>query len=97
MIYRLVILLLCTALIGCQPQQKPRQDIRLAVAQAPINLDPRYATDAASARVNRLIYRSLVSFDSASKVVPDLATWQLVSPTQYRFKLGAVGRSFHDG
>ena len=97
MIYRLVILLLCTALIGCQPQQQPRQDIRLAVAQAPINLDPRYATDAASARVNRLIYRSLVNFDSASKVVSDLATWQLVSSTQYRFKLGAAGRSFHDG
>lgn len=97
MITRLILLFLCTGLIACQLQQQPRQDIRLAVAQAPINLDPRYATDAASARVNRLIYRSLVSFDSASKVVPDLATWQLVSPTQYRFKLGAVGRSFHDG
>ena len=97
MIKRLILLLLCAGLIACQPQQSPRQDIRLAVAQAPINLDPRYATDAASARVNRLIYRSLVSYDSASKVVPDLAVWQLVSPTQYRFKLGAVGRTFHDG
>ena len=97
MIKRLILLFLCAGLIACQPQQPPRQDIRLAVAQAPINLDPRYATDAASARVNRLIYRSLVSFDSASKVVPDLAAWQLVSPIQYRFKLGAVGRTFHDG
>lgn len=97
MIKRLILLLLCAGLIACQPQQQPRQDIRLAVAQAPINLDPRYATDAASARVNRLIYRSLVNFDRASKVVPDLATWQLLSPTQYRFKLDAVGRTFHDG
>jgi peptide/nickel transport system substrate-binding protein len=97
MIKRLILLLLCAGLIACQPQQQPRQDIRLAVAQAPINLDPRYATDAASARVNRLIYRSLVSFDSASKVVPDLASWKLISPTQYRFKLAAVGRTFHDG
>ncbi len=55
MIKRLILLLLCTGLIACQPQQQPRQDIRLAVAQAPIHLDPRYATDAASARVNRLI------------------------------------------
>ncbi len=97
MIKRLILLLLCAGLIACQPQQQQRQDIRLAVAQAPINLDPRYATDASSARVNRLIYRSLVSFDSASKVVPDLANWKLISPTQYRFKLGAVGRAFHDG
>lgn len=97
MIKRLILLLLCAGLIACQPQQQPRQDIRLAVAQAPINLDPRYATDAASARVNSLIYRSLVSFDSASKVVPDLANWKLISPTHYRFKLGAVGRAFHDG
>jgi peptide/nickel transport system substrate-binding protein len=97
MIKRLILLLLCAGLIACQPQQQPRQDIRLAVAQAPINLDPRYATDAASARVNRLIYRSLVSFDGASKVVPNLANWKLISPTQYRFKLGAVGRTFHDG
>ena len=97
MIKRLILLLLCAGLIACQPEQTPRQDIRFAVAQAPITLDTRYATDAASARVNRLLYRSLVSFDSASKVVPDLATWQLLSPTQYRFKLSAVGRAFHDG
>ena len=103
MIFRLAIL--CTlslGLVACQPQQQPSsdvrlQDIRLAVAQAPINLDPRYATDAASARVNRLIYRALVSFDAASKAMPDLATWQMLSPTQYRFKLGSTGRVFHDG
>jgi peptide/nickel transport system substrate-binding protein len=97
MIFRLFILLMCASLLACQPQQAPHQDIRLAVAQAPINLDPRYATDAASARVNRLIYRSLVGFDASSKVIPDLATWQVINPKQYRFKLGASGRVFHDG
>jgi len=97
MIFRLFILLMCASLLACQPQQAPRKDIRLAVAQAPINLDPRYATDAASARVNRLIYRSLVGFDASSKAIPDLATWQVLTPKQYRFKLGASGRVFHDG
>ena len=86
------------SLSACHKQEADqRQDIRFAVAQAPINLDPRYATDAASARINRLIYRSLVGFDSSSKPMADLATWQLMSPTQYRFHLGKTGRTFHDG
>lgn len=93
-----VLLLLVCGLAACHKQvADQRQDIRLAVAQAPLNLDPRYATDAASARVNRLIYRSLVRFDASSKVIPDLATWQVISPKQYRFKLGTSGRVFHDG
>lgn len=86
------------SLSACNKQEADqRQDIRFAVAQAPINLDPRYATDAASARVNRLIYRSLVGFDSSSKPMADLATWQVMRPTQYRFHLGKTGRTFHDG
>ncbi len=89
---------LLISLTACHKQEaNQRQDIRFAVAQAPINLDPRYATDAASARVNRLLYRSLVGFDASSKPIADLATWQMISPLQYRFKLGATGRKFHDG
>lgn len=89
---------LLISLTACHQQEaNQRQDIRFAVAQAPINLDPRYATDAASARVNRLLYRSLVGFDASSKPIADLATWQLISPTQYRFSLGKAGRTFHDG
>lgn len=64
-----------------------QQPIRFAIAQAPLNLDPRYATDAASERINRLIYRSLIDFDKAAKPKPDLATWVEISPTQYRFTL----------
>ena len=86
------------SLSACHKQEaNQQQDIRFAVAQAPINLDPRYATDAASARVNRLLYRSLVGFDASSKPIADLATWQIISPTHYRFSLGKAGRSFHDG
>jgi peptide/nickel transport system substrate-binding protein len=48
-------------------------------------------------RVNRLLYRSLVRFDVASKPIADLATWRIISPTQYRFELGTEGRTFHDG
>ena len=93
------LLCLMAGLAACQQQAdyQTRQDIRFAVAQAPITLDPRYATDAASARLNRLLYRALVDFDASSKPVADLATWQVIRPTQYRFVLAQLGRTFHDG
>jgi peptide/nickel transport system substrate-binding protein len=72
------------------------QTIRFAVAQAPINLDPRYATDAASVRVNRLLYESLIDFDATFKPIPNLATWQILSSTHYRFSLKTT-HHFHDG
>jgi len=75
----------------------PQQEIVFAVAQAPLNLDPRYATDAASERVNRLLYRALVDFDASSKPTADLASWQEVNPTQYRFKLSGHIAPFHNG
>ena len=93
-----VLLIILCGLSACHNQEADqRQDIRFAIAQAPINLDPRYATDAASARLNRLLYRSLVGFDTSSKPIPDLASWQVINPKQYRFILGSTGRTFHDG
>jgi len=88
--------LICSLLPGCG---KPieHSEIRMALAQAPLNLDPRYATDAASERINRLIYRSLVDFDEHSKPKPDLASWRQISPKQYRFILGNQDRQFHNG
>ena len=69
--------------------------IRFALAQMPISLDPRYASDAASERVNRLIYQSLVDFDATSKPVPKLATWRMVSPREYHFNLKQPLARFH--
>jgi peptide/nickel transport system substrate-binding protein len=89
------LLVLCASLAACgQPQQ--HDEIRMALAQAPINLDPRYASDAASERINHLIYRPLVDFDEESRPQPNLADWQIISPTHYRFQLLESG-SFHDG
>ncbi|MEJ2345311.1 MAG: ABC transporter substrate-binding protein [Gammaproteobacteria bacterium] len=80
---------------GCaQPAGKA---LRFGLASAPITLDPRYATDATSARIDRLLYRRLVDFDAASRPVPSLAHWKLLSPTHYRFVLGGQGRRFTDG
>lgn len=99
MLKKYLFLLCLLSLMACHQQDAnvAREDIRFGIAQAPINLDPRYATDAASARVNRLLYRALVLFDEHYQVQPDLASWQIISPTQYRFSLGNAGRIFHDG
>lgn len=80
----------CLCVCACSPEQTALQanrTINFAIAQAPLNLDPRYATDAASERVNRLIYQPLVDFDVASKSVPALANWQVIDDKYYRFTL----------
>lgn len=89
-------LLCCCVCAGCA-RPIPQQEIRFAIAQAPLTLDPRYATDAASERVNRLLYRALVGFDQHSRARADLASWRWLSPTHLRFTLGDAGRQFHDG
>jgi peptide/nickel transport system substrate-binding protein len=71
--------------------------LRFGVANAPRNLDPRLATDAASERVNRLLYGRLVELDDQGLPVPGIARWEALSPTHYRFELGEVGRDFSDG
>ncbi len=82
-------------LAGCsKPHDKT---IRMGLANAPVNLDPRFATDASSTRINRLIYRRLVAFDLASRPTPALAQWQQLSAIHYRFILKEGRRKFHNG
>jgi len=88
-------LLLTLILTGCQRADEPRSLV-FAVAQAPVNLDPRYATDAASERINRLIYQRLVEFDASSREVPGLAKWQMLDAQHYQFQL-TQSAVFHDG
>lgn len=70
--------------------------IRFGLATPPVTLDPRYATDATSYRITRLIYQALVDFDLSHRPLPALAEWELLSPLHYRFHLKASQR-FHDG
>ena len=88
-------------LAACQKSATPTQEIRFGIAQAPLNLDPRYATDAASERVNRLIYQPLVDFDAASQPLWLLglntaATGDAINAREYKFilKKNAI---FHNG
>jgi peptide/nickel transport system substrate-binding protein len=84
-------------LSGCASSDNPnRQVIRMGVTSRPRTLDPRRATDALSSRVNRLIYRQLIDFNQRVDAVADLADWQVLSPTHYRFTLRETS-DFHHG
>ncbi len=97
-----ILLILCVLLlVACEDTSSETSvletsEIHFAIAQAPLNLDPRYATDAASERVNRLIYQPLVDFDTASKPAPILASWQVVNNNNYRFTLIKNRALFHN-
>ena len=92
----LVLLMLNTGSCTQQNPSTSSHEIVFAIGQMPLNLDPRYATDAASERVNRLVYQSLVDYDAQSKPVANLATWVEVSPTVFRFSLNKNHASFHN-
>ena len=94
--HNLFYLLLALVVTACSTSA-PDNVIRMGLTTAPTNLDPRFATDAISSRINRLLYRRLVEFDPTGMPIPSLATWQLVTPTHYRFTLLDSGRSFHNG
>ena len=91
------LLLSVLTLAACAPA--PDHTLRIGLASAPVTLDPRFATDAISSRVNRLLYARLVEFDDRQLPVPGIASWQVITPTHYRFSLHASeqGRIFHDG
>jgi len=96
MLQRWIIIWTCLlGVISCNSPDDPA--IRFGLSAAPQNLDPRFATDATSSRINRLLYRQLIKFDDAYQPQPDLATWEVRSPTHYRFTLQTHGRQFHHG
>lgn len=74
-----------------------KEAIRFGLSAAPLTLDPRFARDATSSHINRLLYRALVRFDEQARPAPDLATWEQLTETHYRLTLGTQGRIFHTG
>ena len=94
---RSLLILLGLVLLSACNQAPEGKRLRFGLASAPVNLDPRYATDAASTRINRLLYRRLVEFDERSQPIPGLATWTMPDPAHYRIRLQEGGREFSDG
>lgn len=91
----LLLLLPILTLTGCG-QVDDHNAIRLGIAAGPVTLDPRYATDAASYRICRLLYASLVDFDADHRPVPALAEWHQPDPLTYVFTLRKDRQHFHN-
>ncbi|MEN8176367.1 MAG: ABC transporter substrate-binding protein, partial [Pseudomonadota bacterium] len=94
-IARLLLFLLPFLLTGCTAE--PAGEIRVGLPVLPSILNPLYATDAASVRIGRLLFGSLVEFDSRDRPVPGIAEWQRPGPRHYRFVLRERRRPFSNG
>lgn len=95
---RLSVMLLCTLLLtGCSEALQKNGAIRVGLSQLPMSLDSRYATDAASHRIQEFLHRGLVRLDQKFQPQPDLAeSWRHPDPLTWEFKL-RHGVRFHDG
>lgn len=80
----------------CGCAERDNDVIRIGLPVAPVTLDPRFATDAVSYRLVRLLHAPLVDFDSAANPRPELAEWQQLSSQHYRFFIDEHAR-FSDG
>jgi peptide/nickel transport system substrate-binding protein len=87
-------------LIGCRfspTPEPPSNYLVVGIESNPLQLDPRYATDANSVRIGALIYNSLVRADENSRLQPELAeSWRMLDDRTYIFDLRKDAR-FHNG
>ena len=88
-------LTLLALLVGCSHPQSA--GIRFGLASMPTTLDPRFATDAASSRLDRLIYQRLVEFDERVQPVGGIADWTRPEPKHFRFILNDRAMPFQNG
>jgi len=94
------LLLVLTQLSACRSSSSldhPRGYLVVGIESNPLQLDPRYATDANSVRIGGLIYNSLLRADQNSELQPELAErWRMTDERTYLFELRRDVR-FHDG
>ena len=86
------------ALCGCREEDPLLQGVLVVGLEAnPTNLDPRLSTDAASSRINELLYSRLFRKNDAGEPVEGIVEeWEQTDPTTYRFRI-RKGIRFHDG
>jgi peptide/nickel transport system substrate-binding protein len=92
-----IALILITTLVLIACSKPDANEIRMGLATAPLNLDPRFTSDATSERINHLLYQRLVEFDPQGRPIPGVARWQRLAPRHYRFFLTPVAREFTRG
>ncbi len=95
--FRIFIVVLSALCAACSAENLPEGELRVGLASPPMSLDPRFATDAASHRIQEFIHRGLVRLDDQFLPRPDLAiSWQHPAPTIWHFTL-RDDIHFHDG
>src|SRR5262249_40666355 len=91
------ILVVWTSVPGCSGRPQPTDTLVVGLEAMPTDLDPRFATDAASTRIGDLVFRALTRLDEHLEHVPDLAVdWRFDAPLSVRFHLRADA-TFSDG
>jgi peptide/nickel transport system substrate-binding protein len=90
--------LLPCVLISCShPTKFDPSSLTFLIEANPVNLDPRFATDGQSQRLDGLIFSGLLARDAQMNLHGDLAeSWQTPDPLSYVFHLKA-NIHFHDG
>lgn len=85
-------------LIGCHQEDRLGQGILVVGLESnPTNLDPRLSTDAASSRIDDLLFNRLFRKDPNGEPVKDLVEkWEQPDPLTYVFRI-RKGVRFHDG
>jgi peptide/nickel transport system substrate-binding protein len=84
---------------GCRSpsMERPPGYLVVGIESNPLQIDPRYSTDANSVRIGNLIYNSLLRADERSQLQPELAEqWRTIDDRTYLFDLRR-GVTFHDG
>jgi peptide/nickel transport system substrate-binding protein len=92
--------IIVTLLTGCRVGSEatpPSDYLVIGIESHPSHLDPRYATDANSARISSLVYSSLLRLDGKARLVGDLTEqWTMIDAQTYDFQIRS-GITFHDG
>jgi peptide/nickel transport system substrate-binding protein len=89
-------LLLVASISGCSHAQPDPNSLTLLLESNPTNLDPRFATDAASLHIDSLLFSSLLERDANMQLHGDLAeSWSTPDPLTYTFHL-KTNFHFHD-
>jgi len=85
-------------LISCSPSSRTDfSSLTFLIESSPTNLDPRFATDSQSQRIDGLLFSGLLERDNQMNFHGDLAeSWETPNPLTYVFHLRRDVR-FHDG
>ncbi|HTN72239.1 MAG TPA: ABC transporter substrate-binding protein [Methylomirabilota bacterium] len=96
-LYWLIGLALLAACRASSSSDHPPDYLVIGIESNPLQLDPRYATDANSVRIGGLIYNSLLRADETSRLRPELAeNWQTIDDRTYLIDLRRDVK-FHNG